>query len=134
MPNKPVTVRRWEVVGALLLMVAVAVFGDVRSDQRIDDAERRINRNTERIADVAARNAAQDEVRERLLKGLQKADMRACTQDEAIKAEFREIATENFQNLERNAELLGIELTPALVRQAELDRDQTLARFAAREC
>lgn len=127
MPLKPVTVRRWEVVGAFLLLVAVAVFGDIRGDRRIDAAEKRITQN-------AVQNAAQNEVRRQLVAGFRDADARTCSQIEALKAEFRKQAVENFANLERNARLLEIELTPELRREAAAGRDRTLVRFAAREC
>lgn len=127
MPTKVVDVKRWEVaVGVALYLVILA--GTLTYMQRsIDEAERRITQN-------AVLNAAQDEVRRQLVDHFRETDMQTCRQIEGLKAEFRNQAVENYANLERNAELLGIVLTPQLRHQAEVDRNRTLDRFAARDC
>lgn len=131
MPNRPVTIRRWEVVAAFVTVVALAA-GSVQIslmyvNDRIDKAEKRITEN-------AVENAAQDAVRRQLVFAFQEADMRACRQIEKLKAEFRLQADENFARLEQNAALLQIELTPELREQARLDYERTLKRFASAEC
>ena len=59
---------------------------------------------------------------------------RNCMSIEALKTQFREQAIEGYQNLERDARLLGVVLTPELRQAAVESRDKKLARFAAREC
>jgi hypothetical protein len=58
-PNKPVTLRRWEIAACFVLFVVslvVAVQLSYRHvDQRIDEAEMRINRNSENIVQAKAR-------------------------------------------------------------------------------
>lgn len=127
MPMRPVTIRRWEVVGAFVLLVVVAVGVAWWNDYRIDQAEKRITENAVRIATA-------NEVRRQLVTHFREMDTAACRQIEELKTGFRRQAVENFANLERNAELLGIVLTPALREQAEIDRNRTLDRYAAREC
>lgn len=124
---QPVIIRRWEVVGAFLLLVVVAVGVSQWNDWRIDQAERRITQN-------AVRLAAQEEVRRQLVIHFREMDTQACLQIEELKQGFRRQAVENYANLERNAELLGIVLTQALREQAEIDRNRTLDRYAARDC
>lgn len=57
-----------------------------------------------------------------------------CVSIEALKAEFRKEAIENFKRLDENAELLGIEVTPKLREAARKSRDAKLRRFAPIDC
>ena len=127
MPNKVVTVRRWEVVGSFIVIVLISIALAWWSDYRDDQLERRVQRNV-------VTNKQQDAVRRELLAELRKADARACGQIEALKEQFREQAIQNYQRLEQNARLLEIRLTPALRREALAARNRTLARFRAGEC
>lgn len=60
--------------------------------------------------------------------------VRNCENVEALKSVQREAARENYANLERNARLLKLELTPELRRVAREGRDATLKRFASHRC
>jgi hypothetical protein len=59
MPNKPVTLKRWEIAASFLIFVASLVLAVQLSyrhvDKRIDQAEMRITHNTESIARAKAR-------------------------------------------------------------------------------
>lgn len=57
-----------------------------------------------------------------------------CEAIEALKAQFREQALQNFERLEENARLLDIPLTEELRQAAEQGRDRTLRRFAESDC
>jgi hypothetical protein len=57
-----------------------------------------------------------------------------CRQIEALKEQVRLGAERSLRELPRNAELLGIELTPAAIEQARQQRDRTLVEFAPRRC
>lgn len=57
-----------------------------------------------------------------------------CQKIEALKAQFREQAIQNYERLDHDAELLGIELTPELREAAKQGRDRTLRRFAETDC
>lgn len=57
-----------------------------------------------------------------------------CNQVEHLKAELRDRARDNFRNLERDARLLGIALTPELRATARESRDDTLRRFKPIDC
>lgn len=127
MPNRPVTVRRWEVAVGIAVYLAVLAATLTLMERRIDQAEKRIRAN-------AVTNEQQDEVRRALLVELRKTDLRACRSIEGIKTEFRTQAIQNFARLEENARLLDVPLTPELRREALRGRNRTLARFAAREC
>lgn len=59
---------------------------------------------------------------------------RNCLNIEKLKTQFREQAHEAYENLERDARLLGIPLTKELQQAALESRDTKLARFAPVEC
>lgn len=64
MPNRPVTVRRWEVIAIFVIVIAAAAgsvqWANHNTNERIDEAEKRISRNTE-IAIQARVKAARAE-------------------------------------------------------------------------
>ena len=127
MPNKPVTVRRWEVVGAFLLLVAVAVLIALWNDYRIDQAEERILRNQQE-------NVQQNRIRAILLEGLREADRRSCLRIEALKTQRREDAQRDFGRLEEIARVTGIPLTEELRRVARAELARDLRRNRPSEC
>jgi hypothetical protein len=57
-----------------------------------------------------------------------------CREIESLKKERRDFAIENRKNLKRNAELLGVKLTPALIRQATADKFNVLKHYAPEPC
>jgi hypothetical protein len=57
-----------------------------------------------------------------------------CKEIEGLKKERRDAALENRKNLKRNAELLGIKLTPALDRQSKADTLAILKNYAPEPC
>lgn len=57
-----------------------------------------------------------------------------CLEIEKLKAAQRQKANENYRNLRKNARILGIKVTPELVRASRESRDRELRRFAARSC
>lgn len=127
MPRKVVELHRWQVVGAFLLLVAVAVLVSLWNDYRIDQAEERINRNQQM-------DVHQNRVRAVLLEALREADRRACVRIEVLKAQRREEARRNFRQLERNARLLDIPLTEELRRVAKAELARDLRRNRPQEC
>ena len=127
MPNRPVTVRRWEVAAGVLIYLAILALTLTFMQRSIDDAEKRIRENS-------VTNEQQDAVRRELLGQLRAADVRACEQTEALKTEFRRQALSNFERLEQNARLLQIPLTQELRLEAALARDRALERFRPVEC
>lgn len=134
MPNQVVTVRRWEVVGAFLLLLASSISVAVWNDHRIDAAEDRITRNTVATARLAAKNEAQDAVRRELLATLTEADRLACARIEQLKAQNRMDARREFEQLDATLELLGLEATPAIVARAREDLARSLERNRAFVC
>ena len=57
-----------------------------------------------------------------------------CQQIEDLKTEIRRTAIQNFRNLERDAELLGLDLTIRLRAAARESRDDKLHRFRRTPC
>lgn len=57
-----------------------------------------------------------------------------CRRIDALYERVRESAVRSFEELPRNAELLGIELTPEAIAQARRQRDRTLAEYAPITC
>jgi hypothetical protein len=60
--------------------------------------------------------------------------VRHCRQIEALKTEIRRTAIQNFRNLKRDAELLGIDITSQLRAAARDSRDDKLHRFRPNPC
>jgi uncharacterized membrane protein len=58
----------------------------------------------------------------------------SCLDIEQVKRQIREDAQEDYANLERNARLLQIELTPELRAQVKADFEATMRRFAMESC
>jgi hypothetical protein len=59
---------------------------------------------------------------------------RNCLQIEELKSEFRREAIHNFEQFDRNTELLGIDPSPELRTVAEQERDRTIVRLAPHKC
>lgn len=57
-----------------------------------------------------------------------------CLEIEKLKTGFRIQAIANEKNLDRNAKLLGIKVTPALRRQEHIDTEKTLRTYARQTC
>lgn len=57
-----------------------------------------------------------------------------CTQTEAIKTELRKQAREDYRNLNKGADLLGIKVTKKLRDAAAANRDNTLRHFKRIDC
>lgn len=134
MPNTPVIVRRWEVVGAFILLVVVAVGVAQWNDYRIDQAERRISLNSAKADDLEATNERQDVIRRELLQGLLRADTKACIRIEELKTQNRIEAQRSYDNLQRNLRLLGVALTDELRQLAADELQRDLTRNAPGEC
>lgn len=134
MPNQVVTLHRWQVVGAFLVMVAIAVAVAVWNDHRIDLAEKRITKNTARAEDLRRANERQDKLRAQLLQGLLHTDTVACLRIEALKAQNRLNARQNFAMLERNLGLIGIKVTPEILAAAEQGLARALERNRPIQC
>lgn len=62
------------------------------------------------------------------------ANLQTCREIERLKAQEREDARQNFNNLSRNLRILGIQKTDEIKGIARETRDQRLARFAAEAC
>lgn len=123
MPFKVVTVRRWEVVGAFVLLVVVAVAVAAWNDHRINQAEKRIEAGN--VADHR-----QNVTRAELVERFRRVNRVACLRIELLKAQNRQEARRNYRQLDRNLRLLNIRKTPQLARvaRAELARDLRLNR------
>lgn len=134
MPFHEVHIKRWQIVGAFVLLVLIGVVGDIRSDQRVDDAERRIRENTVRTEDLAATNRRQDRIRAALLSGLVAADRKACLRIEALKTQNRLEAQRSFAQLARNLRLLDIPASPEIVEVAARELAHDLRLNAAQSC
>lgn len=57
-----------------------------------------------------------------------------CVQVEALKERVRQRAIDDFNNLERNAKLLGITLTPQLKAATLESRNRILRDYAPQDC
>jgi hypothetical protein len=68
------------------------------------------------------------------VKALDQLAARNCEQIESLKREFRTEAQDEFDNIARNARLLGIELTEELLDTAQQELNKTLFRFRAADC
>lgn len=134
MPNELIMVRRWQIVGAFILLVGIAVAVAAYNDHRINRAEQRISHNSARAQDLAEANKRQDKLRVELLQGLRRADLRACLRIEELKAQNRAEAQQNFDQLDRNLRLLGIPKTDEIVKVALEQLQRDLTRNAPAEC
>ena len=130
-PNKPVTVRRWEVVAAFVVVVAAAViavqWSNHNIDKRIDAAEKRIRANT-------ATNEQQNEIRRELVAHFKKTDARICMFINALRTENRREAQLDFDSLDADLRLIGIEKTPAIVARATEELTRALNRNQEVDC
>lgn len=57
-----------------------------------------------------------------------------CRQTELLKDRVRMRARQDFNNLDANAKLLGIKVTPQLRQKAKEARNQTLSDYAPQAC
>lgn len=130
-PNKPVTVRRWEVVAAFVVVVVAAViavqWSNHNIDKRIDAAEKRIRANT-------ATNEQQNEIRRELVAHFKKTDARICMFINALRTENRREAQLDFDSLDADLRLIGIEKTPAIVARATEELTRALNRNQEVDC
>lgn len=138
MPNRPVTVRRWEVVGAFLLLVAVAIGISLWNDFRIDAAEKRISRNAASIKQIEEVNQTQSELRAQLVRDRKRSDFRLCREVEGIKDRIRASVKFNEQRFNDTLESLGITLgspqAQALIKSARESEAELRGRFAPLNC
>jgi hypothetical protein len=140
MPNRPVTVRRWEVVGIFLLMVAIAAGTAWYTDRRVDDAYNRITRNTQRVAGaeadarIARAIAAAEQRRRRDLARVSKRnDDTLCGEIAAIKEQLVSTLISN-----RGQALRFVGRIPGYTRSdatlAEKRLNEAIRRFGPRPC
>lgn len=118
---------RWQTIGAFVVIVLIGIGNAWWSDYRDDQLERRVQRNT-------VTNAQQDAVRKQLVAGLRAADLHACSLINELRADNRREAQRDFNNLERNLGLIGIELTPGLLALAQAELTRTLNRNKDIDC
>lgn len=71
-------------------------------------------------------------IRADLVRGFEAANQRLCEGQELLKQQNREQAIKDFNRLEETLDLLGLELTPAILERATRDRDHTLSINAPR--
>lgn len=133
-PQRVFEWRRWQVVGAFLVIVLIAIVISAWNDHRIDQAEDRITRNAARAADLAVTNKRQDEIRASLLQVLQQADVQACRRIEKLKTQNRIEAQRSFDRLSQTLQIIGIEQTPQVVQLAAQELARDLRRNAAERC
>ena len=140
MPNKPVTVRRWEIAASFVLFVVslvVAVQLSYRHvDKRIDQAEMRITGNTESIAKAKARAviAAENASVARDVAAQQQRTINVlCSEIKAVKEQI--VVTLQSQSGSAQ-ELVGRipGYTQADADRAEARLQEALQRFAPRRC
>lgn len=118
MPNKIVTVRRWELIAAFVFPIALAFGVAVLNSYRIHQAEKRIVTNQ-------AINQRQNVRRQELVRELRATDARACERIEDLKIQNRLDALGTFSRLDQTLGVLHLARTPEIVRiaRAELARD-----------
>lgn len=83
-----------------------------------------------RLHDATARHLDQA----RFNRSISQVSLRDCQEIEKLKKAQRDAAILNFKNLDKNAALLGIRVTPQLREAAKEGRDATLRRFAPGPC
>lgn len=145
MPTQAVTLRRWQVVAAFLLLVASSVAVSVWNDRRIDQAEHRIQSNAasveqleEQAAELEAANQRQNEFRADLVRARERADLVICREIEKVKERIR--ATVTVDRAEFRDTLTQLNIDPdseqgqALFARAKANEEETLERFRARNC
>ena len=64
----------------------------------------------------------------------QKLGLQNCNDIEDLKSRVRLRAQEDYANLDRNGDLLGIKITAALRAQALHDKNETLRKYAPEAC
>ena len=134
MPMRPVTIRRWEVVAAFVLLVFVAVGVAAYNDHRISESEKRITRNTLLIQRNTLVNEEQNRVRKLLVATFRKADMRSCERIEVLKKQNRIDARYSFHTLDTTLQLLHLTKTPEIVAFARKQLDRNLRRNRRGHC
>lgn len=141
MPRRVLRADTWRslepiAVGLALIMLLPSLIGigliGCETRDRIDDQNALLERQQHVLGELKETNERQDALRTELLAGLRATDHRQCREIQKLKEGFRADARRNYNMLERNAELLGIEVTPA-IRQAALESlNRTLEKYAAR--
>lgn len=127
MPTRFLPHDRWQITGAFVVIVLIGIGNAWWSDYRDDQLERRIRMNT-------VTNVQQDAVRKELVAGLRATDLHACVLINELRADNRREAQRDFNNLERNLGLLGIEVTPGLIALAQTELTRTLNRNRDVDC
>jgi hypothetical protein len=137
-PNRPVTLRRWQIVSAFVVLVVASALVIVWEDGRIDKNARAIAR-AEATAVAAQRvNATQNQIRRELVRAFHDSDLRLCRQLEALKERIR--ATVHVDDASFLATLAQIGIQPdsdqarALLAESHARERDTLERFAAIDC
>jgi len=138
MPNRPVMLNRWQLVAAFLLLVASSVAVALWNDHRIDQAETRILRNSASITDLRLTNAAQNALRNQIVRRARHADLTICQETEKIKERIRATVHVDRASFQNTLAQLGIEPDSsqglALFAQAKASERETLARFSPKNC
>lgn len=141
MPNRPVTVRLWEVPAfAFVLMVLIAAGTAWYTDHRVDNAYRRITANTRRSAEAVAdarvaKDISQSETRQReaLARLSKRNDDTLCGEIAAIKEQLVSTLISN-----RGQALRFVGRIPGYTRRdaavAEQRLNEAIRRFGPRPC
>lgn len=140
MPNRIVTVRLWEVVVAFVIVVGSAAgsaqWANWHTNNRIDDAEKRITANTTNIAEARVQAASAEQMAA-IATELSDSQARTikvlCGEITAVKGQI--VAT--LRSSSGSAQTLVGRIpgyTEADARRAEMRLQAALRRFAPRPC
>ena len=120
---------------AAIILLAVAIGGALVYHELSERTEENLEL-IQRLTHLERAEAKEEEAerKERMLvrARIKRTDVLHCREIEALKAAERRAARENFAMLDRNAELLGITITPQLRSAAREGVERTLKRFRAR--
>ena len=130
-PNKVVTIRRWEIVAAFIFVIAAAAGSVQWSNHNID---KKVDANAVSIEDLEKVNVAQNEIRQELVAHFKEQDARFCMFINDLRAENRREALRDFNNLDRNLRLLGITKSAEIQALAEEELNRALARNQEADC
>lgn len=137
-PRRVVEVQRWQVVGAFLVLVGIAVGVAWWNDYRIDQAEKRVTSNRASVADLRRANEAQNALRGELVAEARRVDLIICRDSNALKERIR--ATVRVRETEFRQALMDLGIDPdsrrgqSLFKAAKAREAEALERFKLRNC
>lgn len=130
-PMRTVELHRWQIVGAFLLLLAVAVGVAVWNDYRIDQAEHRINMNSESIAKAQATAEVAKQLSATSKREAITRDRKICQESNKMKAQIRLTLSRSLATLPT---LTYYRDRPAELQRALRQTRETIRDFAPTVC